>query len=50
MPVRDIGIQTHLLAFPQIGVAVIVGVGGEDFFGKVLLAMTQTLEILLGPL
>jgi hypothetical protein len=45
-PVRDISIQAQLLAFPQIGVAVVVGVGGEDFSGKVLLTMPQALKIL----
>jgi FixJ family two-component response regulator len=44
IPVWNIGIQAHLLTFPQIGVAVIVGVGGEDFFGKVLITMAQALE------
>ncbi len=32
--VRDISIQVQFLAFPQIGVAVVVGVGGEDFPAK----------------
>ncbi len=44
--VRDISIQVQLLAFPQIGVAVVVGVGGEDFSGKVLFTVPQALEIL----
>ena len=44
--VRDISIQVQFLAFPQIGVAVVVGVGGEDFSSKVLLTVPQTLEIL----
>jgi hypothetical protein len=44
--VRDISIQVQLLAFPQIGVAVLVGVGGEDFSSKVCLTVPQALEIL----
>jgi hypothetical protein len=48
MPVGDMGVQAQLLAFPQIGVAVIVGVGSEDLSGKVLLTMAQALEILPG--
>jgi hypothetical protein len=48
--VRDISIQAQLLAFPQIGVAVVVGVGGEDFSSKVLLTVPQTLEILQSSL
>jgi hypothetical protein len=50
MPVGDIGIQAHLLAFSQIGLAVIVGVGSEDFVGKILVTLAQVLEILPGPL
>jgi hypothetical protein len=50
MPVGDIGIQIHLLAFAQIGLAVIVGVGSEDFCGKVLITMAQALEIFPSPL
>jgi len=50
MRVGNIGIQTHLLAFPQISVAVIVGIGSEDFAGKIFLTMAQALEILQGPL
>jgi hypothetical protein len=48
--VRDISIQAQLLALPQIGVAVIVGVGGEDFASKVPLVVSQTLKILQSPL
>ena len=48
--VRDISIQVQLLALPQIGVAVIVGVGGKDFSSKVLLTLAQTLEILQSSL
>ena len=48
--VRDISIQVQFLAFPQIGVAVVVGVGGEDFSSKVLLTVPQTLEILQSSL
>jgi hypothetical protein len=44
--VRDISIQVQFLAFPQIGVAVVVGVGGKDFSGKVFLTMSQTPEVL----
>jgi len=44
--VRDISIQVQLLAFPQIGVAVVVGVGGENFSSKVLRTVAQALEIL----
>jgi hypothetical protein len=44
--VRDIGIQVQFLAFPQIGAAVVIGVGGEDFSSKVLFTVPQTLEIL----
>jgi hypothetical protein len=47
--VRDISIQAQLLAFAQIGVAVIVGVGGEDFSRTVLLTVPQALEILQSP-
>jgi hypothetical protein len=43
---RDISIQANLLAFPQIGVTVVVGVGGEDFSSKIFLTVSQTLEIL----
>jgi hypothetical protein len=49
MPVGNLGIQTLLLAIPQIGVAVIVGVSREDFFGKVLCTMPQALEIPRAP-
>jgi hypothetical protein len=49
-PVRDISIQAQLLALLQIGVAVIVGVSGEDFAGKVRRTVPQALEILQGPL
>jgi hypothetical protein len=36
----------QLLAFPQIGVAVIVGVGSEDFSSKVPRSVPQALKIL----
>jgi hypothetical protein len=48
--VREISLQGQVLAFPQIGVAVVVGVGGEDFSSKVLLTMPRTLKILQGSL
>ena len=48
--VSNISIQVQFLAFPQIGVAVVVGVGGEDFSSKVLLTVPQTLEILQSSL
>jgi hypothetical protein len=44
--VRNISIQAQFLAFPQIGVAVVIGVGSEDFSSKVLLTVPQALEIL----
>ena len=40
----------QFLAFPQIGVAVIVGVGGEDFSSQVLLTVPQALKILQSSL
>ena len=48
--VRDIGVQAQIQAFPYIGLAVVVGISGEDFSSKVLLTVPQALEILQRPI
>jgi len=44
LPVRNIGIQSQLLALLQIDLSMIIAVGGEGLFLKVICPMAEALQ------